>query len=213
MSLSKQAIPVSCSWTRCVLGLQYLKSGLEGVTERIIYEQHELFLKGLPNIAGNCKSCSFDKLLPDHKRNAKKCPYKNKNCLCLKSAGRTTCCNGFCSKLFDLIVKEHKYKDPNWKNTELTQWKTCPWEVAACYINTCGCKGKTGETMDSAALLSIIINNTAFENNLGGIIIEECKKVLSFINDVYGLMIYLLLSSTLAIDPYISYFKLICNYL
>ncbi|XP_045195203.2 uncharacterized protein LOC123550852 [Mercenaria mercenaria] len=141
------------NWIRAVLGLKYLKSGLEDVSDEFVQNQHVEFLRKFQN-AKPCTQCNEASLLK-----GKKCPNK------------------FCSELYQLIVDEHRSKKPELKNTVIQNWSSKdPWNLALCYINTLGYTGKgSAKEIDCAGLLSIFINNKYFNASLGNVDIVGLK--------------------------------------
>ncbi|XP_053387325.1 uncharacterized protein LOC123541673 [Mercenaria mercenaria] len=153
------------NWVRGVLGLKYLKLGIEGVAEKEVKRRHAEILNTLPNSKQPCTQCSADSLYPLH--NKKQCYRKqNKNkCLCSDyQHNRQPCPNkGYCSLFYDQVVSDHRFEHPELENTQLDRWSYDPWSVATCYINTKGYKGKgSSKEIDCAGLLSLFINNRRY---------------------------------------------------
>ncbi|XP_053390281.1 uncharacterized protein LOC128553188 [Mercenaria mercenaria] len=153
------------NWVRSVLGLKYLKLGLEGIAEKEVKCRHTEMLKILPNLNLPCTQCSTDSIYPLH--NKKQCYRKqNKNkCLCSDyQQNRRPCPNrGYCSLFYDQIVSDHRFEHPELENTQLDRWSYDPWSVATCYINTKGYKEKgSSKEIDCAGLLSLFINNKRY---------------------------------------------------
>ncbi|XP_053390284.1 uncharacterized protein LOC128546240 [Mercenaria mercenaria] len=153
------------NWVRGVLGLKYLKLGLEGVAEKEVKRRHIEMLKTLPNSKQPCTQCSTDSLYPLHDK--KQCYRKqNKNkCLCSDYRyNRQPCPNkGYCSLFYDQIVSDHRFEHPELENTQLDRWSSDHWSVATCYINTKGYKGKrSSKEIDCAGLLSLFVNNKRY---------------------------------------------------
>ncbi|XP_053387588.1 uncharacterized protein LOC128551144 isoform X2 [Mercenaria mercenaria] len=153
------------NWVRGVLGLKYLKLGIEGVAKKEVKLRHTEILKNLPHLKQPCTQCSTDSLYPLH--NKKQCyRTQNKNkCLCSDNQhNRQPCPNkGYCSLFYDQIVSDHRFEHPELENTQLDRWSSDPWSVATCYINTKGYKEKrSSKEIDCAGLLSLFINNRRY---------------------------------------------------
>ncbi|XP_053390266.1 uncharacterized protein LOC128553169 [Mercenaria mercenaria] len=176
---------------RCLMALKHLRDSLIVFCEEIVKQHHASLLKKLPEIKDSCEHCTLEKLLPFHLYEKKACPSQSKRkCFCSKKAGRQLCPNdGFCSKFFDLIVLEHRFRDPLWKNTDPRKWKDCPWSVAVCFINTQGYHDKgTADDTDCRGLLSIIINNLKFETELQEITINGVNDIFKKARDLANLV-------------------------
>ncbi|XP_053391472.1 uncharacterized protein LOC128554247 isoform X2 [Mercenaria mercenaria] len=153
------------NWVRAVLGLKYLKLGIEGVAEKEVKRRHTEILNTLPNSKQPCTQCSTESLYPLHDK--KQCYRKqNKNkCLCSDYQHNRQQCpdKGYCSLFYDQIVSDHWFENPELENTQLDRWSYDPWSVATCYINTKGYKGKgSSKEIDCAGLLSLFINNRRY---------------------------------------------------
>ncbi|XP_045195206.2 uncharacterized protein LOC123550854 isoform X2 [Mercenaria mercenaria] len=193
-------------WIRGVLGLKYLKSGLEDVTEKLIKKQHSTYLSGISSNGTQCTQCTAATVVPSH--NSSKC--KIQSCLC-KRRGRIICPNNFCGQYFDFVIADHRYNEPLLKNTDIQKWSSSEhWSLATCFISTPGYKGKTSaKEVDCAGLLSIFINNKVFSSDLGDIGIDgqtDCfKKARDVRNELLHNPNYEL--STAELCDYIDLFK------
>ncbi|XP_045161022.2 uncharacterized protein LOC123525917 isoform X2 [Mercenaria mercenaria] len=153
-------------WIRGCLGFKYLGEGLVQTVNTTVKNQHGYYVKNLT--PSECDKCCTNTLLPNHAKVDNKCTKGRKKCFCLMySRSRTFCPNFFCSAVYDNIVDNHRYQDPNWSNTDITKWGSSYLEVAKCFISSSGYKDKlTIQEVDCSGLLNIIINNTAFENTV-----------------------------------------------
>ncbi|XP_060570734.1 uncharacterized protein LOC132729014 [Ruditapes philippinarum] len=160
------------NWVRGALALKYLKRGLEDFSDKAVKKQHKYLIERLGNI---CNTCTDESLLP-HKPD--KCPCQNKQqCFCYlrkKQKPRQMCPNGgFCGKMCDRIVCNHRFRTPLFTNTDVQRWSSDPWIVATCFINTPGYKGKqSAKEVDCSGLLSLCINSMFIEMMLGKVIID-----------------------------------------
>lgn len=155
-------------WYRGCLGFKYLRDGLVQTVDTIVKNQHIDFMKNL--VCSGCNQCSLNTLSPSHGRVGNSCREGRSKCFCLRSKIRRPCPNSFCGHVYDSIVTYHKYSDPNWSNTNLANWGSSYLEIAKCFINSGGYKDKHNiEYIDCSGLLSIIINNRAFESSVTGI--------------------------------------------
>ncbi|XP_053395917.1 uncharacterized protein LOC123523486 [Mercenaria mercenaria] len=160
------------NWVRGALGLKYLKLGLEAFSDNIVENHHSKILTTLLSTGNTCAKCSLEFLLPLHKK--EHCPKPSK-CLCSKQPRKRNKCpnGGFCSKFYDLILWDHRFKDPLLTNTNIQKWSSDPWSVATCYISTPGYEDrKSAKEVDCAGLLSIFINNIFFHRSLGDVEID-----------------------------------------
>ncbi|XP_053383112.1 uncharacterized protein LOC128549727 [Mercenaria mercenaria] len=174
------------NWIRCALGLKYLKFALEGVSDRLVRNQHSEFMKSLENYGTECTQCSVESLLPSHNEEKKKKNCRNKKCLCAQHLQNRVFCpsGGFCSQFYDLVVQGHRFVDPLLANTDIQNWSSEPWSVATCYISTTGYKGKTSaKEIDCAGLLSLFMNDLFVHTSLGDVYIDGEKDLFKQARD------------------------------
>ncbi|XP_060600615.1 uncharacterized protein LOC132754046 [Ruditapes philippinarum] len=150
-------------WFRGCLGFKNLREGLAETVDTIVKNQHEDFVKNLT--CTECDKCSLKTLLPNHVKVSNKCTKGRTKCFCIMhSKNGMSCPNSFCGSVYDSIVDDYLFSEPNWSNTDLAKWGHSYFEIAKCYIGSSGYMDKhTIEEVDCSALINIIINNRAFE--------------------------------------------------
>ncbi|XP_060584151.1 uncharacterized protein LOC132740288 [Ruditapes philippinarum] len=159
------------NWMRGALALKYLKIGLEGFSDKVVYKQHNDLMK----LGHSCNTCTEESLLP-HKQD--QCPRQRKHqCLCTKvqkQKSRQMCPNGgFYGNVYNQIVYKHRFQDPLFTNTDIQKWSSDAWSVATCFVSTTGYKCKrSAKEVDCSGLLSMCINNIDIEIMLGGVTID-----------------------------------------
>ncbi|XP_060583434.1 uncharacterized protein LOC132739690 isoform X1 [Ruditapes philippinarum] len=163
-------------WVKAGLGLGYLKEGLAPFCDDIGRQQHNDIINQIqqtktpqPNIP--CGACQITTLQPDHVRVSKGiCPLKQDKCNCCFPNNNLPCPNNVCGAIYDSIIQSHASMPPApfWKNSDVRQWSTEPWEVCKCFINAPGYKDKTSAVdTDCTGLLHVIINNNYFHSHIG----------------------------------------------
>jgi hypothetical protein len=166
--------PLYINWIRGALCLGYAHGGLYGfVNELAMKQQKELVAKVISTNHSSarsvpivCSQCTLDNLLPHHASCGKICIQMIKSkCLCSSKHGRRICPNGICSYMYDLIVEQHVYTDPLWKNTDPALWCTHYWSIANCF-HTSPSQSTSAKDTDISGLLAIITNNTFIRNEL-----------------------------------------------
>lgn len=176
------------NWVRGSKSLEYLQQGLAPFVDREIAIKHNSLIIGLnatPHAYAIC-NCTYDNILPDHtggqcisrRKNQKQCPCNRPGV-----HRRRTCPNGVCSKLYDLILLEHRYNEPLWANSTIPDWEANAWSVAKCYMTT-KCHTSSAQSTDAAGLLSIITNATFFQQKVTCVIVPP--------NDVFSQVILLM---------------------
>ncbi|XP_045161442.2 uncharacterized protein LOC123526377 [Mercenaria mercenaria] len=172
------------NWILAAFGLTYLKEGLEEFIDYTLGQQHNEFLKVLSPQTGQCYQCSINTILPFHATSKSVC--KRRNCIC-RDKKRILCPNGQCSQIHDLIVSDHRKKDPNWTNTDPRKWFTSHISIGTCFINTHGYLHlRAINEIDCLGLLSIIINNTYFERVVGpSFVLQDIIKARDARNDIF----------------------------
>lgn len=167
------------NWVRGAKGLEYLQEGLRDFVGDKVQSRRDEVLQNIVSTlpAGSsttCSECTSENLLPEHAPQGEKSCSRLKRCIQIKSASncfgnkpsvRRKCPNGICSKLYDAIVLDHKFRDPLWKNTDPSTWSTDPkgWSYAKCFETTFG-QGTSAKDTDAAGLLSILLNNISMQN-------------------------------------------------
>ncbi|XP_060595344.1 uncharacterized protein LOC132749548 [Ruditapes philippinarum] len=163
-------------WVKAGLGLGYLKEGLAPFCDDIGKQQHNDIINQIqqtktpqPNVP--CGTCQITTLQPDHVRVSKGiCPLKQDKCNCCFPNNKRPCPNNVCGAIYDSIIQYHASIPPApfWKNSDVQQWSTEPWEVCKCFINAPGYKDKTSAVdTDCTGLLHVIINNKYFHSHIG----------------------------------------------
>ncbi|XP_060574243.1 uncharacterized protein LOC132731956 [Ruditapes philippinarum] len=164
-------------WVKAGLGLGYLKEGLAPFCDDIGRQQHKDIINKIqqtktpqPNVP--CSACRITALQPDHVRVSKGiCPLNQDKCNCCFPNKKRPCPNNVCGAIYDSIIQYHASMPlaPFWKNSDVQQWSTEPWEVCKCFINAPGYKDKTSaDETDCTGLLHVIINNKYFHSHIGG---------------------------------------------
>ncbi|XP_045196439.2 uncharacterized protein LOC123551515 [Mercenaria mercenaria] len=165
--------PLYTNWVRGALGLGYLKEGLCDFVDTKTKEQHQELIANVNRSQPSfsqftrvCDHCTLDNLLPDHASLGKKCIQMIKSkCFCNSRQGRRKCPNGICSRMYDLIVDGHFYRDPLWKNTNPELWCTDHWSIAKCFL-TNPSQTTLAKDTDASGLLGIITNNLFLQKEL-----------------------------------------------
>ncbi|XP_060578263.1 uncharacterized protein LOC132735339 [Ruditapes philippinarum] len=163
-------------WVKAGLGLGYLKEGLAPFCDDIGRQQHNDIINKIqqtktpqPNVP--CGTCQITTLQPDHVRVSKGiCPLNQDKCNCCFPNNKRPCPNNVCGAIYDSIIQYHASIPPVpfWKNSDVQQWSTEPWEVCKCFINAPGYKDKTSAVdTDCTGLLHVIINNNYFHSHIG----------------------------------------------
>jgi hypothetical protein len=180
------------NWVRATLALKYLKIGLEAFSDSAV-KKHSYDI--MATLGNKCNACTEKSLLP-HTEN--QCPrQKKRQCLCFKNQKqkpRQLCPNGgFCGKVYDRIVLDHRFQDPLLSNTDVQKWGSDPWSVATCFINTTGYKDKqSAKEVDCTGLLSLCINNIFIETMLGKVTIDGTSDAFAKVNRTNEVIIKLL---------------------
>lgn len=154
-------------WLKAAKGLEYLQDGIEEFVEDGTCRHHKDLLKrtGVTNSNG-CNNCTIENILPEHPGGI--CSQANRQfCLCTKNKRNRRLCPaaGICSKMYDCIVFDHCFKSPLWSNTDPRKWCTSSWSIAKAYQTTNG-QNTSAKNTDASGLLSIIINDTTFADQL-----------------------------------------------
>ncbi|XP_053374717.1 uncharacterized protein LOC128547065 isoform X2 [Mercenaria mercenaria] len=89
---------------------------------------------------------------------------RKEKCNCSKKKNIRNC--GTCSKIYDKIISEHRFGDPNWI-TDASAWGNDHWQIAKCFMTTANIRSNnTAAETDAAGLLSIIINGLFFQSEI-----------------------------------------------
>ncbi|WAR25664.1 hypothetical protein MAR_011368 [Mya arenaria] len=158
------------NWIETCFGLDFVRKALVPFVISKLKERHTLVLRSA-GTNNACQGCHLDTLLLKHSNPSKKqCSLNRRNCLCTsKSSGRKSCPTNFCCSMYNAIIDDHFYGQPEWKNTEMQQWAGDYWAVGKCYINInsykeCG----SAEEVDSSGLLHIVLNNKYLRSIVDG---------------------------------------------
>ncbi|XP_045156559.2 uncharacterized protein LOC123523037 [Mercenaria mercenaria] len=157
------------NWVRGALGLKLLQQGLKDPVDRLVERFHQKLLESYVQKTGSpanaCSECTLENLLPEHSRSG--CIHKFKSkCFCSNPAGRRTCPNNFCSRLYDLIILAHEERNPSWCNTDPNRWYSDHWSLAQCFVASTGYADKNSAAKtDVGGLLSVVINNIDIRSN------------------------------------------------
>lgn len=160
--------PLYKNWIRGALGLGYVHEGLYGFVNKHSQKlQKELLAEVLSKGQINdCTLCTLNNLLPEHASTGRICIQKTKSkCLCSSKSGRRICPNSICSRMYDLIVDQHVYSDPFWKNTDPRHWCSDHWSIARCFHTSTNYSSSAKGT-DTSGLLAIIISNLYIQQEL-----------------------------------------------
>ncbi|XP_045169095.2 uncharacterized protein LOC123531869 [Mercenaria mercenaria] len=147
------------NWVRGALGLFYLQKGLYPFTDRVTKAEHANIVQNLTP----CTNCAIEDILPAH-ASGNVCLQTNKGrCNCRKRKNRNC---ATCSKIYDDIVLQHRFRDPYWV-TDCSTWYNDHWQFAKCFLTTTS-KGSntTAAETDASGLLSIIINGEFFQSEI-----------------------------------------------
>ncbi|XP_053402783.1 uncharacterized protein LOC123548891 [Mercenaria mercenaria] len=69
-----------------------------------------------------------------------------------------------CGRLYDEIIKLHRYNDPNWE-TDSAKWCTDHWQFAKCFMTTTSkTSNNSASETDATGLLGVIINGIFFQS-------------------------------------------------
>ncbi|XP_052779069.1 uncharacterized protein LOC128216524 [Mya arenaria] len=158
------------NWIETCFGLDFVRKALVPFVISKLKERHTLVLRSA-GTNNACQGCHLDTLLLKHSNPSKKqCSLNRRNCLCTsKSSGRKSCPTNFCCSMYNAIIDDHFYGQPEWKNTEMQQWAGDYWAVGKCYINInsykeCG----SAEEVDCSGLLHIVLNNKYLRSIVDG---------------------------------------------
>ncbi|XP_053391181.1 uncharacterized protein LOC128554003 [Mercenaria mercenaria] len=165
------------NWVKGGLAYKYLKDGIEGFADDIVQQDHIRIVNGFKHgPASTCNQCSLNCLKPLHKcvydpsTGKEKCPWGQNSCNCLFPR-KQRCRNHVCDEIFEDILKGHGSTPPtpNWKNTNIQNWCSVPWEIAKCFINAPGYSDKVSAAdIDAPGLLHIFVNNINFQSRVTG---------------------------------------------
>ncbi|XP_060607920.1 uncharacterized protein LOC132760053, partial [Ruditapes philippinarum] len=167
------------NWVKGVTGLKYLQNGLRPFTEKVIQNVHTDIL----HTYGKCGNCILENISPAH---AKHGCIQRRRCNCSKKD--TTHCR-VCSAVYDRIIIEHRFVDPNW-DIDFLNFYNDPWQFARCFMTNMAKKSNTtAEDADEGCLLSIIINGNFFQNKLD-IIVDGENDIFTKIRKARNVMMH-----------------------
>lgn len=162
------------NWVKADWGIKYLREGLAPFVDEAIKEQHKHILSKFKG--KTCNSCTLETLLPKHAAcgSSGNCALNCDTCVCNEetSRDRALCSEGFCSVIYDDIIKLYHFRPstPCWMNTDAQKWSNDPWSFAKCFISFSGYGNKSGPSkIDCTGLMHILINNRGLHRNI------ECK--------------------------------------
>ncbi|WAR30145.1 HELZ-like protein [Mya arenaria] len=162
------------NWIKGVLGIDCLHDGLVEFVDKETERQWGINVQTIQNRCKlksfDCKECTIVNLLPDHAGGS--CLNKNPdecNCSKRRKKNKRKCpLNGACGIFYDMVIGEHVKKQPKWDNTKVENWRNNHWEYAKCFIPGHGhIDDDTSANTDTAALLSICLNNNDIRGLLG----------------------------------------------
>ena len=155
------------NWVKGALSYKYLKCGIQEFVDCLVASEHQRIVSTYGN---NCNQCTFRDLKPKHEKikdpssGKNICRWSQSSCNCLYQK-KIPCPRNVCGAILDDILENHGSTPPapNWKNTDVQKWCSCPWEVAKCFIKAPGYSDKTSVAeIDAAGLLQLFINNKKF---------------------------------------------------
>lgn len=165
------------NWAKCVFAIKIAREGLIEYCKKEIETFHASITSKLPQgTVTACTGCTVSDIIP-YSRPGHTC--KQGECKCPSKP----CPFGICDKMKDNIEKEHRYKHISWKNTKISDWLCCPWEVAKCYFPLTGYQGKSDEETDFNGLISLLINNKIFETTFSQKTCDDVGFITSFYVD------------------------------
>lgn len=157
------------NWQFAVLGLKYLKQGLETFVKNETQNCHfdliqDLKKKGFTSTIDTSAQTYMDPIdyrIPPVYYCSKDDTGDVKQC-------SKQCHNAVCRSLVIKIQNHYRQGNPIWKNTDPCMWASDYWEVAKCFLSIDGYKDKHSvEDTDCSGLLSIIINMKPILNKPG----------------------------------------------
>ncbi|WAR30115.1 hypothetical protein MAR_003683, partial [Mya arenaria] len=162
------------NWIKGVLGIDFLHDGLVEFVDKETERQWDTIVKTIQNRCKlksfDCKDCTIVNLLPEHPVGSCLNSYPDEcNCSKRKKKNKRKCpLKGACGIFYDMVIDEHVKKQPKWDNTNVENWPNSYWEYAKCFIPGPGhIDDDTSANTDTAALLSICLNNNDIRGLLG----------------------------------------------
>ena len=74
-----------------------------------------------------------------------------------RSTNASYCSSRICSDITSQIQLVHRYSPPCYKNSDITQWLSDPWEIAKCYMSRSkDLEGKPGSDIDFPSVLNVV---------------------------------------------------------
>ncbi|XP_045162331.2 uncharacterized protein LOC123527113 [Mercenaria mercenaria] len=88
------------------------------------------------------------------------------------------CPNNICNNFKDKIQQAHQYQGPSFKNTDVSEWCTNPWEVAKCYMPRDGYKEvKSAAKTDFNGIMNVVINHLEVSSKISLQAFEKGREV------------------------------------
>ena len=85
-------------------------------------------------------------------------------CGSCRSTNASNCPSRICSDITSQIESVHRYSRPCYKNSNIKQWLSDPWEIAKCYMSRSkDLEGKPESDIGFRSVLNVVINNTRFQ--------------------------------------------------
>lgn len=162
--------PENQNWAKCWIASEITRMGLLEICESELKSFHTQLTLNLPPNSPTCTQCKIRNIIPYSRSHG----CRQGQCRCAWKK----CCLGICDELGQKIQKVHKFGEISWKNTNMEEWPHNEWEVAKCYFPMTGYLGKKtpGET-DFNGIISLIINNTLFDNCFSTQNLQLCDQV------------------------------------
>ena len=153
--------PLYKNWLLTVLGLKYVKEGIEDFLEHEVKVCHTKLINDVcSNLGVSSIDCSAQNYYPFPLKSLPlgKCSIhpSNRPASCLN-----TCPNFISCRLYKNIAQLHRFGHTScsYKNTNACKWTSTPWELAKCFLTMDGYIACIGpQDTDCTGLLSIIIN-------------------------------------------------------
>ena len=164
--------PLYKNWLLAVLGLKYVKQGLEEFVTQEVAALHACILNDVTSRLSSVPpiDCSTQTYFQIPTKGAARPPVY----ICdLHNTGDISTCGGQCpNAICFAFIRElktyHRFSKPIWTNTNPRLWTRNPWEVAKCFLSVGGYdKTQSAVDTDCTGLLSICILVKSIGDTLG----------------------------------------------
>ena len=170
--------PEYINFLKVGLGLKELQKGLGPFIEGQLKKIHcsTISRLGVSNCPSGCTSANI--IL--HAQ----CDIRS--CICKRQpAPRRLCQTGTCMSFYNELVKQHRTRNPQLENTDVSAWFVNHWEFGKCFMPRHCSDNKTSAVQcDASALLTLIINCIPFEQVVGVKIQTSPKKTKDVFSEV-----------------------------